>query len=171
MLNALPVRWQGIFLGDLMEGGCACGNVRYRLTGEPLIVHGCHCTACQRETGSAFVINVWVETRQVELLKAEPVAVAVPSASGKGQTIFRCPDCQVAVFSEYGSGPAFRFVRAGTLDHSDAVKPDVHIYTSTKVPWLVLDDRVPVFDEYYRRSDVWRPEAYARYKAARAAQA
>ncbi len=153
-----------------MDGGCACGKVRYRIHGDPLIVHGCHCTACQRETGSAFVINIWVETTQVELLHEEPVPVPVPSASASGQIIYRCPDCQVAVFSQYGSGPAFRFVRGGTLDQPASIRPDVHIYTSTKVPWLALDDSVPVFEEYYRRSEVWRPEAYERYQAARAAQ-
>lgn len=150
-----------------MDGGCACGTLRYRLNGTPLIVHACHCTSCQRETGSAFAINIWIETARVELLAGQPVGVSVPSASGRGQVIHRCSQCQVAVWSEYGAGPAFRFVRAGTLDTPSAVRPDVHVFTSTKLPWLALGDDIPVFADYYRRSEVWRPEALERFAAAR----
>lgn len=153
--------------GRGMEGGCSCGRVRYRLKGDPLIVHACHCTWCQRETGAAFAINIWVETRQITLSKDTPVAVTVPSESGKGQIIFRCPTCQVAVFSQYASGPACRFVRAGTLDDPGAVEPDVHIYTSTRLPWVQLPDGARVFEDYYRRSEVWSAESYARFQAAR----
>ena len=152
-----------------MEGGCSCGRVRYRLTAAPLIVHVCHCTYCQRETGSAFVINMWMEARHVEFT-GDPVAVTLPSASGAGQIVYRCPNCQVAVFSQYDVGDQFRFVRGGSLDDPGAVTPDVHIFTSTKLPWVGLGEGIPVFEEYYRRSEVWRPEAYARYKAIRAAQ-
>ncbi|MEL7106702.1 MAG: GFA family protein [Pseudomonadota bacterium] len=151
-----------------MDGGCTCGNVRYRLTDSPLIVHACHCTWCQRETGSAFVINLWMEARHVAVT-GTPVAVTLASESGAGQVVYRCPDCQVAVFSQYSSGPACRFVRGGTLDDPSAVIPDVHIYTSTKLPWVQLGDDIPVFEGYYRRSEIWRPEAYNRYQAARAA--
>lgn len=133
-------------------------------------MHGCHCTYCQRETGSAFAINIWVEAKHLELLQGEPVAVPTPGASGQDQIIYRCPRCQVALFSEYDVGDAFRFVRAGTLDDRALVRPDVHIYTSTKLPWIELPDGVPVFEEYYRRSEVWSAEAYARFQAARAAK-
>jgi hypothetical protein len=83
------------------EGGCACGAVRYRLTSEPLFVHCCHCLNCQRQTGSAFVINLLIEADRVELLAGAPHAVDAPRDDGSSQRIFRCPS-QVAVFSEYG---------------------------------------------------------------------
>lgn len=152
-----------------MEGRCACGEVAYRLTGEPLIVHACHCTWCQRETGSAFAINLWIETLLVDVTKGAPEPVHTPSASGKGQVIYRCPTCQVALFSEYATGPMFRFLRAGTLDDPAAVSPDVHVYTATKLPWVSLPDGVPAFEEYYRRSEVWPETSVARFKSARAA--
>ena len=101
------------------EGGCACGEVRYRLTSDPLFVHCCHCLNCQRQTGSAFVINLLIETDRVELLAGDPVPVAVPRGTKK-QKIWRCPACQIAVFSQYTT-PKIRFVRGGTLDDPASV--------------------------------------------------
>src|SRR5207342_3675981 len=124
------------------EGGCACGAVRYRLASEPLFVHCCHCLNCQRQTGSAFVINLLIETDRVELLGADPQPVDVPRDDGSTQRVFRCPTCQVAVFSQYGH-PGVRFVRGGTLDDPSGVTPDVHIFTRSKLPWITLPDSVP----------------------------
>jgi hypothetical protein len=128
--------------------------VRYRLTSEPLIVHCCHCVNCQRQTGSAFVVNLLIESERVEVTAGDPRAVDVPRDDGSAQRIYRCPDCQVAVFSEYG-WPELRFVRAGTLDDASAVTPDVHIYTRSKVPWVVLPSDALAFDEYYDTEAVW----------------
>ena len=150
-------------MGSHLEGGCACGAVRYRLTAEPIIVHCCHCLNCQRQTGSAFVINVLVETDRVELLAGEPVPVPVPRTEGE-QVVWRCPDCQVAVYSEY-STPAVRFVRAGTLDDPAQVTPDVHIFTRSKLPWVELPESVPAFEVFYDPAEVWSPESRARYAA------
>ena len=147
-----------------VTGGCSCGAVRYRLTSEPLFVHCCHCRNCQRQTGSAFVINLLIEADRVEVT-GTPQAVRVPRDDGSEQTIHRCPDCQVAVFSEYGR-PQVLFVRAGTLDDPDAVTPDVHIYTRSKVPWVVLPDGAPAFEEYYDTKALWPAESYARVRAA-----
>ncbi len=144
-----------------LEGGCACGAVRYRLTSEPLFVNCCHCFDCQRQTGSAFVINVLIETDRVELLSGAPQPVEAPREEGPPQRIFRCPDCQVAVFSEYGS-PDVRFVRGGTLDEPSAVSPDAHIYTRSKVPWVTLPDDTPSFEVYYEAQALWPPASLAR---------
>ena len=146
------------------EGGCSCGAIRYRLASEPLFVHCCHCLNCQRQTGSAFVNNLLIETDRVELLAGVPAAVAVPRDDGSEQTIWRCPACQVAVFSEYGR-PEVRFVRAGTLDDPRHVVPDVHIFTRSKVPWVVLPDSVPAVDVYYDRHALWPAESLARLDA------
>ena len=147
-----------------MTGGCACGAVRYRLTSEPMFVHCCHCLNCQRQTGSAFVINVLIEGDRIELLSDDPQPVDVPRDDGSMQRIFRCPSCQTAVFSEYG-GPAVRFVRAGTLDEPSAVEPDVHIYTRSKLPWVTLPDATPAFDAYYDSNTLWPPASLARLNA------
>lgn len=147
-------------------GRCTCGACRYALTAQPLIVHACHCSWCQRETGTAFALNGWIEAKHVVLDSGETVDQTLPSESGTGQIVSRCADCQVVLWSVYGSGPVFRFVRLGTLDDPGLFPPDVHIFTSTKLPWVQLPDDVPAFPEFYRRSEVWRPESLERRKAA-----
>ena len=152
-----------------MDGGCACGAMRYRLNDRPLFVHCCHCSWCQRESGSAFAVNALIEATQVELLKGKPVQTMLPSASGKGQVFWRCGDCGVTLWSNYaGAGPAIHFIRAGTLDDPSRAAPDIHIYTSTKLPWVVLPDGTPAVAEFYRFADYWPAESLARFKAARA---
>jgi hypothetical protein len=146
------------------EGRCACGAVRYRLASEPLFVHCCHCLNCQRQTGSAFVINLLIEADRVELLGVAPEPVEVPRDDGSTQRIFRCPTCQVAIFSEYGR-PEVRFVRGGTLDRPGDVTPDVHIYTRSKVGWLQLPDSTPAFDEYYDMRALWPAASLERLAA------
>jgi hypothetical protein len=153
-------------MGARLEGGCACGQVRYRLASEPMFVHCCHCLDCQRQTGSAFVLNAIIETDRVELPSGAPVAIAVPTDSGRPHRIFRCPGCQVALFSEYGGAAALRFVRIGTLDEPSALSPDVHIFTRSKLPWVVLPPDAPAFEVYYDSKSLWPPESLARRKAA-----
>jgi len=148
-----------------MEGGCACGVVRYRLTSEPMFVHCCHCLNCQRQTGSAFVINLLIEADRVELLSREPEPVDVPRDDGSTQRIHRCPDCQVAVYSEYGR-PEVRFVRGGTLDEPSSVAPDVHIFTRSKLPWVTLPEDVPAVEVYYDSKALWPAESLERLRAA-----
>ena len=149
------------------EGGCSCGAIRYRLASEPLFTHCCHCLNCQRQTGSAFVINLLIEADRVELLAGEPQPVDVPRDDGSTQRIFRCPTCQVAVFSEYGR-PEVRFVRAGTLDRPWEVTPDVHIYTRSKLPWIALPDSVPAFEVYYDMRALWPAASLERLEAIKA---
>ena len=146
------------------EGGCSCGAVRYRQTAEPLFVHCCHCLNCQRQTGSAFVINMLIEAEHVEVVAGDPQPVDVPRDDGSKQRIFRCPECQIAVFSEYGR-PEVLFVRAGTLDEPSSVKPDVHIYTRSKLPWVALPDSVPAFEVYYDSRKLWPAESLERLSA------
>ncbi|KAK5653283.1 hypothetical protein OQA88_9182 [Cercophora sp. LCS_1] len=144
-----------------LTGGCPCLYTRYTITEPPLITHCCHCTWCQRETGSAFCINaLFPASSVVHLDKREPILVTTPSLSGKGQVIARCPKCFVAVWSNYpGGGSAIRFVRAGTLDKPGSVKPDVHIYTGAKAEWVVIPQDVETFEEFYDVSKVWGKEA------------
>ena len=151
-----------------MEGGCACGHLRYRLTGRPMIVNACHCTWCQRETGSVHAVNAVYEFDRVEHLAAEPVIVDTPSASGKGQKIARCPRCKVAIWSNYpGSGAAVRFVRVGTIDDPAPFPPEAHIFTSSKQPWVTLPANAKAFAEFYDPREVWSDEARARLRAVR----
>ena len=153
---------------EIQEGGCTCRQVRYRLTGRPLIVHACHCRWCQRETGTAHALNAMYEADRVQHIAAEPEIVDMPSASGKGQRIARCPVCKVAVWSNYaGSGPAVRFVRVGTLDDPDACPPDIHIFTSSKQPWVTLPPGARNVPEFYNPKEVWSPESLERRRIMR----
>jgi hypothetical protein len=146
------------------EGGCACGSVRYRLVADPLFIHCCHCLSCQRQTGSAFVINLMIEADRVEVVAGAPEPVVVPRDNGGTQRIFRCPTCQVAVFSEYGR-PEVRYVRAGTLDRPTGVTPDVHIFTRSKVSWVMIPESAPAFDVYYDRKALWPAASLERLEA------
>jgi hypothetical protein len=149
-----------------LEGGCSCGGVRYRLTSEPLFIHCCHCLNCQRQTGSAFVINLLIEADRVELPAGEPEAVDVARDDGTMQRIFRCPTCRIAVFSTY-TYPYVYFIRGGTLDEPSAVEPDVHIFTKSKLPWVTLPESVPAVDIYYDMSKLWPRESLERAAAMR----
>jgi hypothetical protein len=145
------------------DGGCTCRAVRYRMTGAPLIVHCCHCRWCQRETGAAFALNAMIESGRVTLLEGELEIVETPSLSGRGQRISRCPKCRIAVWSNYaGAGEALRFVRVGTLDEPDRFPPNVHIFTASKQPWVVLPAGVPAVPEYYKAAEIWSKESLLR---------
>ncbi|MGZ5272173.1 MAG: GFA family protein [Ramlibacter sp.] len=151
-----------------LDGGCDCGQVRYRMLTRPLFVHCCHCRWCQRESGASFALNAMLEADRVVHLGAEPELVHTPSASGRGQDIARCPRCKVAVWSNYaGAGPLVRFVRVGTLDQPDLLPPDIHIFTASKQPWVVIPPGAATVPEYYDREQHWPPESLARRQALR----
>ena len=152
-------------MSDALTGGCACGALRYRLASRPMFVHCCHCRDCQRQTGSAFVLNALIETARVERLAGEIRGVAVPTDSGRPHEIHRCPVCQTAVWSHYGGRPALAFVRVGTLDDPSALPPDVHIYVRSKLPWIALPADVPAFPAYYDSKRLWPAESLERRKA------
>src|SRR5437879_4548065 len=136
------------------------------MTSKPLFVHCCHCTWCQRETGASFALNAMIEADRVTLLNGEPELVDTPSNSGKGQKIWRCPVCRIALWSNYaGAGDLVRFVRVGTLDEPDHLPPNIHIFTSTKQPWVVIPPGMPAVSEYYDREKYWPRESLERRKA------
>lgn len=156
-------------MSSTREGGCACEAVRYRLTDEPMFVHCCHCLNCQRQTGAAFAINLLVEAERVEVLQGDPQPFDAPRDDGSMQRVFRCPRCQVAVYSNYG-WPELLFVRGGTLDEPAAVTPDVHIYTRSKLPWVTLPADAPAFEGYYDSRTLWPAASLERLKAVLAAR-
>jgi hypothetical protein len=150
-----------------LDGGCACGAVRYRLNSAPMFVHCCHCRDCQRQTGSAFVLNALIEADRVTLLSGRPESASVPTDRGRPHDIHRCPTCRTAVWSDYGRRRVMLFVRIGTLDRPDALSPDVHIYTRSKLPWVQLPAGVPAFEAYYDMEKLWPPASLERRRALR----
>ena len=111
------------------------------------------------------MINLLIESDRVELLAGEPQAVEVPREDGSPQRVYRCPACQVGVYSEYGR-PEVWFVRAGTLDDPSSVAPDAHIFTRSKLDWVRLPESVPAFEIYYESRELWPAESLERRAAA-----
>lgn len=147
------------------SGSCSCGFVRYRLTSDPMFVQCCHCTLCQKQTGSAFVINAQIETDRIELLDGKPEPISMPTESGRPHDIYRCPKCLVALWSDYGRRPMLRFVRVATLDDFHGIVPQAHIFVRSKVPWVRLPDGAKAFDVYYDMKQEWPAESLARREA------
>ena len=151
-------------MGETYDGRCHCGEVRYRLTSAPMFVHCCHCRDCQRQTGGAFAINALIETDRIEVLAGEPAAVAMPTESGRPHDVYRCPACQTAVWSDYGRRPSLRFVRVATLEDPEAIRPDVHIFTRSKLSWVEVTG-APSFEVYYDMKTQWPAESLERRRA------
>jgi len=149
-----------------LKGGCSCGAVRYTLTTAPMIVHCCHCTDCQRQTGTAFVMNALIETDRIIVEGVTPQPKSVPTDSGRPHDIYHCPECWTSLWSDYGRRPSLRFVRTGTLDRKDVLTPDVHIFVRSKVPWVKLPEGVPAFEIFYQDAKaVWSAESLTRRAA------
>lgn len=144
-----------------------------------MITHCCHCTLCQRETGSAFALNAVIECYNFNITSsATPLILGRPSPSspsGENHLIAHCPNpnCNVDIFAHYGANKATVYLKTGTLDDESRkrVEPDVHIFTSTKVKWLDLrgevEKGVPVCEEFYEREDFWSKESLVRLEKLR----
>ncbi|HXG81755.1 MAG TPA: GFA family protein [Sphingomicrobium sp.] len=143
-------------MDERLEGACGCGEIRYQLEGKPMFVHCCHCSDCQTQTGSAYALNALYESERVSITKGAPEPIMMPTDSGQGQQVWRCPNCRVAVWSNYGGAvDKLRFVRVGTLDQPGELPPDIHIYTRSKLPWVQLPAGVPAVEAYYDSKQLW----------------
>jgi hypothetical protein len=134
-----------------------------------MFVHACHCTWCQRETGSVFAFDAMIEADRVEITsEGQPELVVTPTASGKSQKIWRCPKCRIAVWGNSPrSGDTVRFVRVGTLDAGHGIEPHIHVFTSTKQPWVQLPPGAKAVPEFYKPDETWPPETKERFEALR----
>lgn len=150
----------------IREGGCGCGHVRYRMTGEPIMVHNCHCRLCQQQTGSTSVVNVFIESERLEVRQGDFTDHQLPGGSGAIHTTRRCGKCGTAIWSHYARlGTLAAGVRGGTLYDPDSVTPDVVIFTESKVPWVPLPQGIPHFEQYYDFKEVLSAESGARLGA------
>jgi hypothetical protein len=139
-----------------IAGACACGEIQFRLTGAPIVTHACHCTQCQRETGSAFAVNLMIE--------ADRLVVDAGAPERTGDDVAACPRCQTRLWAYHRMfGEKAVFVKAGVLSRGRA--PDVHCFTSTKQPWLPLPEGVPAYAENYDFEAVLSAEARSRAQA------
>jgi hypothetical protein len=150
----------------IREGGCACGGVRYRVRGEPIMVHNCHCRLCQKQTGSTSVVNAFIETDRIALVQGELTDHVVAGGSGNPHTIRRCKLCGTALWSHYARlGTLGAGIRAGTLDDPDSVTPDVVIFTESRMPWVALPEGIPTFEQFYDFNEVLSSDSMGRLAA------
>ncbi len=118
-------------------GSCQCGEVRYRIAGEPMMTYACHCTDCQKRTGSAFSLGAIYPLSALEL-HGELRAWKRVSDDGYTNTRYSCASCGNVI---YGLGEATAELiklQPGTLDDTSAVVPDAHIWTASAQPWVQL---------------------------------
>lgn len=150
----------------IREGGCTCGEVRYRLIGEPIMVHNCHCRLCQQQTGSTGIVNAFWESERIALLEGALSEHETAGGSGNPHIICRCANCGTALWSYYGRlGRLMAGVRVGTFDDPDSVTPDVVIFTASKMPWVALPEGIASFEGYYDPRKVLPEESLARLRA------
>jgi len=130
-------------MAEIHEGGCLCGTVRYCVTGKPLRAYICHCTFCQRRTGSAFAFLHWYEEEQVELI-------------GDGLTIYEhtvddttrwfrlhfCKRCGTTVIGTNERRPSVRMIMAGTFDEPNWIEPQRHVWTRSAQHWMVYPENM-----------------------------
>jgi hypothetical protein len=132
---------------EAMEGGCACGAVRYRVKGPPIFVMNCHCTLCQRQTGTASALNALFEAERLEQVSGEVSEHEVATGSGRVQAIVRCAACGTAVWSFYPRlGRAGAAIRVGTLDDPSGLVPDAAIFVSERPAWVALPEGIAAFE-------------------------
>jgi len=150
------------------QGGCACSFIRHKANAGLIVINICHCHYCQRETGGPFAINYLTETASLEILRSrQPLLVALPSESGRGYTVARCPKCFIALYAHY-FGSLLASFRAVALDEVSkerlwaAVEKGeiqlVHIFSESKVPWVEIRSNAKRFDRFYVFDAVLRPE-------------
>jgi len=145
------------------EGGCGCGAVRYRVTGEPIFVNNCHCTLCQHQTGSTSVVNAFIEGDAVTLLSGTLTEHEVKGGSGGPHIICRCSECGSALWSFYPRlGRLGLGFRAGTLDDPGSVRPDAVIFAADAMPWVAHPADIPVFERAYDFKELLPPERIER---------
>lgn len=148
-----------------LSGGCFCGAVRYRLLREPMFVQCCHCTNCQIQTGSAFVINAPIETANIKVIRGTLERTPMSPKNSRPHDIYRCRKCKVALWSDYGRRPALRFLRVSTIDRPHGIKPKAHIFTRSQVSWVGIPKGVPSFKVYYDIKKLWPAKSLKRREA------
>lgn len=124
------------------KGGCLCGSVRYSCTGEPEFTFYCHCSDCQRTGGSPFSVELMVSSESFSV-QGKTQTYTVAGDSGKDVHRHFCPKCGSGIYLACDADPGYIFLKAGALDDAAWVKPDMHIFTSAKQPWVDLADSLP----------------------------
>ena len=122
-----------------IEGGCLCGAVRYSSEAEPLMQVICHCKTCQKNSGSAFSMNVAVPQDSLVVEgEGDPLRRYEDRSGASGQPFYRyyCGECGSHLYSHGAAYGAIAFIKAGTLDDATWLAPSAHIWVAEKLPWV-----------------------------------
>lgn len=149
----------------MRTGTCVCGASSFELEQEPLFTQACHCRHCQRATGSAFMLSLVMEQVNLKLLRGQLKTYDFCGGSGQHYDLNTCADCGTALWANRrGQTRGLAYIRAGTLNDLDGIKPQAHIYTQSKLSWLQLPTDIPAFEGLYRMEQLWPPASIARFK-------
>ena len=121
-----------------LEGGCQCGQVRYRITTQPLTLYACHCRDCQKQSSSAFGLSLWVERRAFELTRGALQQWTAIADSGDEKHCTFCGNCGSRIYHAFGDGDEPLSLKAGSLDETELLEPIGHIWTCRAHNWLEL---------------------------------
>ena len=128
-------------------GRCLCEATHFRVTEEPLTIYACHCTDCQKRSGSAFGLSMWVKRSSIQVTKGEVTLHESVNAEGKPRLAKICGQCGVRMWSEPPKYPDYAVMRPGTLDDTSWVRPIAHIWTRSAQPWFVFPEGVPKYEK------------------------
>ena len=128
-------------------GRCLCEAIHFRVTQEPLTIYACHCTDCQKRSGSAFGLSMWVKRSSIQVTKGEVTLHESVNAEGKPRLAKICGQCGVRMWSEPPKYPDYAVMRPGTLDDTSWVRPIAHIWTRSAQPWFVFPEGVPKYEK------------------------
>jgi len=136
-----------------LNGGCACGSIRYECRSKPMLEYKCHCRACQRASGSGFVALLWVPIDKLDLTADEPRYYSVEADSGRQLKRGFCPTCgsNVLLLPDL---PDIIFIVAASLDDPSEFKPQQAIWISSAQPWDMLDTSLQQFDDQFTPEDL-----------------
>jgi len=119
-----------------LTGGCSCGAIRYEIASFPLLLYTCNCTDCQTTSGSAFALNMPVETKSFHIVKGAAKGWHRISPSGANTTSWFCDNCAARIYGSRESRPEAVNVRAGTLDDTSWLIPVAHLFIGSAQGWI-----------------------------------
>jgi hypothetical protein len=128
-----------------LKGSCQCGAITYTVDDDPLFTYACHCSSCQKRTGSAFSLGLVIATESLNLTGAL-TSWSRASDQGSTNTRYSCASCGNIIYGIGDTSPEVAKLQPGTLEDTSAVAPEVHMWTAKKQPWLTLPERVPQFE-------------------------
>jgi hypothetical protein len=131
----------------VLRGGCLCGGVRYECAGDPANASYCHCDDCKRATGGPYTVGVLVRAADLRILCGQVRGYTTIADSGRKITREFCPNCGSPLFTRAEKCPDSVFLKAGSLDEPELVKPSCQTWTKRAVPWAHIDTKLPCFRE------------------------